>query len=53
MSINELYQGYTATLIGGVERADYEPLLKHIGFEKIYRSHNKKDLKKMPTLLKK
>lgn len=47
MENNELYKGLTATLIGGVERADYETHLRKLGFTEIFRAHDKKSLKKM------
>ncbi|MFW6450606.1 MAG: hypothetical protein ACOCZ6_06155 [Nanoarchaeota archaeon] len=51
MGVDEIFSGYTVTVIGGVYRADYESRLQQLGFEKVYRSYDKKDLKKMPKLL--
>ncbi len=53
MENNGLYGGLTATLIGGVGRADYETPLRKLGFAEIFRAHDKdkKSLKKMGGLI--
>ena len=48
-----MYAGCTITLVGGVHRANYEKTLKLLGFDRIYHVKDRKDLKKMPSLVKK
>lgn len=55
MEISELYAGKTATLIGGVRRADYETHLRKLGFVEVFRACNtdKKTIKKMKGFIPK
>ncbi|MGM5488822.1 MAG: hypothetical protein ACQESG_07785 [Nanobdellota archaeon] len=43
----------TVTVVGGIHRIDYSRKLKELGFGEVYQVKDRKDLKKMPGLVRK
>jgi len=51
MENSELYKGLTAVVIGGTGKADYKKRLLELGFEEVYRVHDRKSRKRMKGLI--